>query len=128
MRFQCTEVERLYASSAFPVTFTPQMSNTTLRPAGTKEIHLQESCRKACVRPLSLTRLAALREQMLDLSDTGPELIGRGGVGRRARAVKGALQDQSPGTQGLKVGQPFTQSLRTRDSIYIQYRAPTPIS
>lgn len=52
----------------------------------------------------SLTQLVAICEQMLDLSDAGPELIGRGGAERRERVAKHALQDQSPRTQGLKVG------------------------
>lgn len=100
-----THVERLYDSSASPVTFTSQMSKTTFRPAGTKEIgFLVGILQGICVGLPSLTQLVAICEQMLDLSDASPELIGRGGAERRERVAKHALQDQSPRTQGLKVG------------------------
>lgn len=105
MCFKCTEVERLDDLSAFPVTFTSQMSNTTFRPVGTKSIHLIiRVLLEICVPHLLVTNLVALCEQMLDLSYTGLELVSRGEVKRRESVVKHALQDQSPCTQGLKAG------------------------
>lgn len=104
-RSACTEVEQLDDSSASPVTFTSQMSKTTFRPAGTKEIcFLLRILLGICVGRPSLTQVVAICEQVLDLSDAGPELIGRGGAESKERVAKHALQDQSPRTQGLKVG------------------------